>query len=228
MEGFRSDSETDTEQDFRQSIKRKVKIGIVMFFLLPLTPVMIFYLQYSLPSTMILSILILLFSIGLIGMIIAIYYGVGSSLLFYGIDILHKLAPPEPFIQGKIGVLDKGPVYGIAQWGSNVLFFVAFSQSERTFAQKVKIPRLIWAWQYNHPVGELKVARKRNTFTIPIDRETYYTGEGILYALLLEGTGLVRVRKTFTAEQLQQVVDNLAREIERYDSSIQSDIDDFE
>ena len=228
MEEFHSTSESDTEQDFRRSIKRKVMIGAVMVFFLPLAPMMVFFLQYSLSSDMILLLLISFFSIGMIGIILAIYYGSGSSLLFYGIDILRKLAPPEPFIQGKLGVLNKDPVYGVAQWGSNALFFIAFYQSERTFSHKAEFPRLIWKWEYNHPVGELKVARKRDTYTIPIDRDTYYTGEGVLYALLLEGSGPMRIRKTFTADQLQQIVDDLAGEIGRYDPSIQSDIEDFE
>jgi len=228
MEEFHSNPESETELDFRRLIKRRIKIGIAMVLFFPLAPITIYFLQYSLPSDMVLFILISFCSIGMIGMILAIYYGSGSSLLFYGIDILRKLAPPEPFIQGKFGVLDKDPVYGIAQWGSNALFFVAFFQSERSFTQKVKVPRLIWTWAYNHSVGELKVARKRDIFTIPIDRDTFYTGDGLLYAVLVEGTGPVRIRKTFTAEQLQQIVDDLAREVGRHGSGIEADFDDFE
>lgn len=227
MEEFHSDSEIDTEQDFRRLIKRKMKISIVLALFLLLAPITIFYLQYTLPPSMILLILISFFSIGLIGIISFVYYGSGSSLLFYGIDILRKLAPPDPFIQGKFGVLNKDPVYGVAQWGSNGIFFIAFLQSERTFTQKVKVPRLIWKWDYNHPVGILKVARKRDTFTIPTDRDSFYTGEGVLYALLLEGTGPLRIQKTFTAEQLQEIVDYLAREVGGIKSGTQSDFDDF-
>ena len=227
MEELHGNQESDTEQEFRRSIKRKAKIGIAMMLFILLAPITIYFLQYSVPSEMILLILVSFFSIGIIGTILTVYYGSGSSLLFYGIDILRKLAPPEPFIQGKFGVLNKDPVYGIAQWGSNGLFFIAFSQSERTFERKVKVPRLIWKWDYNHSVGDLKVARKKDTFTIPIDRDTFYTGEGVLYALLLEGTGPLRIRKTFTAKQLQQIVDDLAVEIGGFESSTQSGIDDF-
>ena len=227
MEELHGNQESDTEQEFRRSIKRKAKIGIAMMLFILLAPITIYFLQYSVPSEMILLILVSFFSIGIIGTILTVYYGSGSSLLFYGIDILRKLAPPEPFIQGKFGVLNKDPVYGIAQWGSNGLFFIAFSHSERTFERKVKVPRLIWKWDYNHSVGDLKVARKKDTFTIPIDRDTFYTGEGVLYALLLEGTGPLRIRKTFTAKQLQQIVDDLAVEIGGFESSTQSGIDDF-
>ena len=151
-----------------------MKIGILWVLFFPLAPISIYYLQYSVPSDMILFILLSFCSIGLIGICLSIYYGTGSSLLFYGLDILRKLAPPEPFIQGKFGILDKNPVYGISKWGSNALFFIAFFQSERTFTQKVKVPRLLWTWQYKHPIGDLKVAKKRGTFTIPIERDTYY------------------------------------------------------
>ena len=227
MEEFHNSQESDTEQDFRRSVKRRMKIGIVLVLFLPLAPISIYFLQFSLPSAMILFILVSFFVLGLTGVIMAVYYGSGSSLLFYGIDILRKLAPPDPFIQGKFGVLNKDPVYGVAQWGSNGIFFIAFLQSERTFTQKVKVPRLIWKWDYNHPVGILKVARKRDTFTIPTDRDSFYTGEGVLYALLLEGTGPLRIQKTFTAEQLQEIVDYLAREVGGIKSGTQSDFDDF-
>jgi hypothetical protein len=114
-----------------------------MLFTLLLTPLMMFILQYSLPSNILLALFILWFSIGFIGMIIFVYYGTGSSMLIRGMDILNQMAPPEPSIDGKLAVLNKDPVYAIMQWGWNALLFAAFYQSETTTDQKAKIPRVI-------------------------------------------------------------------------------------
>lgn len=149
-------------------------------------------------------------------------------MLFRSMDILRQIAPPEPFIEGKSAVLNKDPVYGIAQWGSNALFFVSFLQSERTFDRKVTVPKVIWKWEYSYPIGNIKVARREDNFTIPVDKGTYYTGRGILYALLLEERRVVTLPKKFTDEQLNQIVAHLAREVVSYGSSRQAVDDDFE
>ena len=203
-------------------------IGAVMLTALPLLPVTLFLVQYSLPLSFIPLLFGLFGFIGILGMIILGYYGMGSSMLFRSMAILRQIAPPEPFIEGKFAVLNKDPVYGIAQWGSNALFFVAFCQSESTFDQKVKVPKVIWKWEYSHPIGEIKVARREDNFTIPVDKGTYYTGRGILYALLLEQTKVITYQKKFTDEQLNQIVAHLAREVVSYGSSRQAVDDDFE
>ena len=228
MEAFHSDLESGSEEALRGSIKRKMGIGAIMCVVLPLLPIVIFLVQYSLPASTMTILFITLVVIGFLGMVIFLYYGIGSRMLFRGMDVLRQISPPEPFIDGKFAVLNKDPVYAIAQWGSNTLFFVAFYQSERTFDQKVSVPRVIWKWEYSHPVGEIKVARREGDFTIPVDRDTYYKGRGILYSLLLEETIIVSIRKNYTVEQLNQIVDRLAQEVMKFGSGSQLIDDDFE
>ncbi len=224
MDSFHNDS----EQALRNSVKRKMIISAIMCATLVLIPVVVFFVQNSLSMDLMLILLIPFALIGILGAILLVYYKMGSSMLFYSMDILRQIAPPEPFIEGKFAVLNKDPVYCIAQWGSNALFFVALNQPERTFDQKVKVPRAIWKWEYTRPIGKIKVARREGNFTIPVDRDTYCTGSGILYSLLLEKTVLVTYLKKFTDEQLNQIVDNLAREIVSYGSRRQADGGDFE
>jgi hypothetical protein len=226
VDEFHSDSELGTEQAIRGSVRRKMVIGAALCTAFPLLPVVIFLVQYTLPSDIVVILFIPFSAIGLLGMIIFIYYWNGSSMLFHGRDILRQIAPPEPFIEGKSVVLDKNPVYAIAKWGSNTLYFVALYKPERTFNKKVIVPRVIWQWEYTHPVGEIKVSRREDTFTIPVDKGTYHTGKGILYSLHLEQIGIVRLLKRFTAEQLNQIVESLAREVVTYGSSKAVD-DDF-
>ncbi|NHI90014.1 MAG: hypothetical protein EAX87_10865 [Candidatus Thorarchaeota archaeon] len=228
MEDFQSNSESDAKEEVRASIRGKLIIGILMCVALPLLPISTFFLQYSLPVSAITTLFIALSGIGIVGFVIVTYYKIGSSMLFRGMDVLNQIAPPEPFVEGKLAVLNKDPVYIIIQWGSNALLFVAFFQSERSFDKKVQLPRAIWRWEYTHPVGDIKVARREDEFTIPVDKDTYYTGRGVLYFLLLEETKIVTVSKKYTPEQLNRIVNALAQEIATYGSGDQSFDTDFE
>ncbi|MGY5881984.1 MAG: hypothetical protein RTV31_17185 [Candidatus Thorarchaeota archaeon] len=227
MEELQSDSESGIEQALRRSVRKKMVFGAALCAALPLLPVVIVLVQNTLPSGIIDILFIPFTSIFLLGALVFFYYWNGSSMLFHGRDILRQIAPPEPFIEGKSVVLNKNPVYVIAKWGSNTLYFVAFYESERTFDKKVRVPRVIWQWEYSHPVGEIKVARREDTFTIPVDKGTYHTGKGVLYSLHLEQIGIVRLLKSFTAKQLNQIVDSLAREVITDGSNSQLVDDDF-
>ena len=228
VEELQSNSEVDAKKEIRASIRRKLIIGVLMCAALLLLPILTFLLQYSLPESAMIILFIALCAIGIVGIVIAGYYGMGSSMLFRGIDVLNQIAPPEPFVEGKLAVLNKDPVYIIIQWGSNALLFVAFFESERTFDKKTELPKVIWKWEYTHPVGDIKVARREDRFTIPIDKDSFYTGEGVLYSLLLDETKVVTVRKSYTSEQLNQIVDTLAQEVAMHGSSDQSFDTDFE
>jgi hypothetical protein len=212
---YQSDLKSDNEENLRRSIRKRMGIGALLCVVAPLLPFTLLFLDYTMPGDSGLYFLFAVVAAGFLGASIILYYGMGSSMLFRGLDILRQLSPPEPFIEGKFVVLNKDPVYGIAQWGSNTLFFIAFLQSERTFDQKVKVPRLLWTWQYSHPIGDIKVARREGEYTIPVEEGTYYTGRGILYSLLLEERVIVRIQKNFKAEQLNQIVDSLAQEIDQ-------------
>ncbi|MFW9800543.1 MAG: hypothetical protein ACFFD9_08905 [Candidatus Thorarchaeota archaeon] len=216
---FHSDLESSSEEEFRGSIKRGMRIGAIMCVAVPLLFFTIVLTRFRLPGDTMLIVFIALIAIGTLGILIVVYYGTGSSMLFRGMDVLRQISPPEPFIEGKFAVLNKDPVYAIAQWGSNTLFFVAFYQSERTFDQSVAVPRVIWKWEYSHPIGEIKVARREGDFTVPVERGTYFKGRGILYSLLLEETAIVTFRKDYTGEQLNRIVDSLAQEVIASESS---------
>ncbi|MFQ5833984.1 MAG: hypothetical protein ACE5H4_14865 [Candidatus Thorarchaeota archaeon] len=228
VEEFHSDLESSSEEEFRGSIKRGLRIGAIMCVAVPLLFFTIILTRFTLPGDTMLIVFIALIAIGTLGILVVVYYGTGSSMLFRGMGILRQMSPPEPFIEGKVAVLNKDPVYAIAQWGSNVLFFVGFYESERSFDKSVVLPRVIWKWEYIHPIGNLKVARREGDFTIPVDRDTYYKGRGILYSLLLEQTGIVTIQRSYTAEQLNQIVDRLAQEVTASGSSSRLFDDDLE
>jgi hypothetical protein len=150
------------------------------------------------------------------GLGMVFWYGKGASLFFQSLDLLKKLSPPDPITVGRSVVMNKSPVYGIGTWGSNVLMFVAFYSQERVFHQKLKIPRTIWKWEYKLDISDAKIARREGTYTVPIGNDEYYTGEGILYALMIEGGVYVVTQRDFSSEQLNQIVAHLEKEVTSY------------
>ncbi|MGQ4913020.1 MAG: hypothetical protein ACP6KW_12705 [Candidatus Thorarchaeota archaeon] len=211
--GFSTNTGSVSEEEIRRSVKRKTKVGIVLAFSLALMPMAIFVIQYSLPRQTMMLIIMLLAIVGMLGVVVLLYFRVGYSLFFRGLDTLRLISPPEPFFEGKIVVVDKDPVYVVAQWGSYVLFFVAFTQSERIFERKVSLPRAIWKREYTHQIGEVKVARRVGRYAIPTGRGVYREGEGILYALLPDNTGCILGPREFTTDELIRIVDALTAEV---------------
>ncbi len=219
MDDSYSEPVPDAEVTLRKKVKKRMIIGGLMCIALPVLPVMIFLVQFIVPSEGIMFLFITLGAIGMIGLMVFIYYAQGSSMLFRSIDILRKLSPPEPIVVGKYAVLDKDPVYVLGQWGSNILFFVAFLEAERSFEEKTKIPGLIWTWEYKHRIGAVKVAKREDNYTIPIGDGTYRSGKGLLYALLLERKVIVSLYRDFTLEELSPVIEELAKEVNSHGSS---------
>ena len=208
LEEFQNIAQSDSEQVFRKSVKRKVVWSGVLCLISILLLVELFFLPESTPEVVGFAIVIVIFPITFVlGMLGLVYYASGSSMFFRGMDILRQITPPEMFIEGKFAILNKDPVYAIVQWWSQTLFFLAFFQSERSFDTKVKVPKVIWKWDYSHQIGEIKVARKEGEFTIPVDQNTFYTGIGIVYSVF------VTHQKKYTTEQLNKIIDSLAREI---------------
>ena len=208
LEEFQNNTQSDSEQVFRKSVKRKVVWSGVLCLISILLLVELFFLPESTPEVVGFAIVFVIFPITFVlGTLGLVYYAKGSSMFFRGMDILRQITPPEMFIEGKFAILNKDPVYAIVQWWSQTLFFLAFFQSERSFDTKVKVPKVIWKWDYSHQIGEIKVARKEGEFTIPVDQNTFYTGKGILYSVF------VTLQKKYTTEQLNKIIDSLTREI---------------
>ncbi len=220
VDDVRSEPYSESEQALRIKVRKRMYIGAVMCIALPLLPVVIFLVQYMIPSKLMLILFISFAIVGFAGLTILVYYSQGSSMLFRSIKILRKLAPPNPVIEGKYAVVNKDPVYVLGQWGSNVIFFVAFHQHERSFEQKIKIPQVIWKWEYSLRIGAYKVARHEDEFTIPVGDGTYRTGRGILYSLLLFRQSVVAIPRDFTAEELNRIIEHLIKDVGNNGSSV--------
>jgi len=90
VDEFHYDSVINAEQALKKSVRRKIIAGIAMLGILPFMPIVIYFVQYSVPSSIIL-LLIVGFSIaGFSGLVLAMYYGLGSSMLLYSLELLRN------------------------------------------------------------------------------------------------------------------------------------------
>ena len=217
-----SESFSIEEQSLRKRARQRTVIGIILIFSPIAILLLIFYIQNFVPQGVVIFLIICFGAFGMAGLVLIFWYGKGASMFFHGVDLLKKIAPPDPIFIGRNVVIDKKPVYGIGAWGSNVLMFIAFYSSERLSHRKVKIPRTIWTWEYKHNIEDVKVARREGTYTIPIGEDEYLTGEGILYALIIEGGVYVTIQRDFSSEQLLKIVADLENEVTSYGTSRQS------
>lgn len=196
-------------------------IGAVLLLMLPLLPIVVFYIQFSVSDFVISMVFIVFGIVGSSGLIIVGYYGWGSSKVITNYELFKTMGLPAPKIVDKTVILNREPVYLIGQWGSNTIFFIAFRYAERSFESKLRLPSTIWIWEYTHEIGDLKVARREDTFTIPVDEGVYLSGEGIMYSLMTDqGAGRVRFRIDFTPEQLEIIIKHLEEDIHRDVSTI--------
>ena len=217
---------SESEQAFRDSVRKKMKIGGILFIALLLVPVYIFFGQNTMPFDFMVATSVILGFIGFLGIMTLLIYGQGSSLLYRCVKTIKKLAPPDPVFVEKFAVMNKDPVYVLAQWGIYAIRFIGFHHAETTFEHKTKIPGLITRWEYNYKIGAFKVARREGKFTIPVDEASYITGDGILYSLLLSRPGFSALPRDLSKEQLEMIIAHLTEDLGKDDTSL-SDFADF-
>ena len=217
---------SESEQAFRESVRKKMGIGGILCIALLLVPVYIFFGQNTLPFDFMAATSIILVFIGFLGIMTVAFYGQGSSVLYRSVKIIQKLAPPDPVFVGKFAFMNKDPIYVLAQWGLNLIRFIGFYHAETSFEHKTKIPGLITRWEYSHKIGAFKVARREGKFTIPVDEATYITGDGILYSLLLFRPGFSALPRDLSKEQLDKIIEHLTEDLGKNDTGL-SDFADF-
>jgi len=143
------------------------------------------------------------------GVVITLYYGLGSKLFFHSLDLIRKSSPDEVVLKGRYAVAKLGRVFLVAYWGSNTLFFIEFLHSMPAERQKLDVPSVIWRWEYKIEIEDFKIARRQEHFTVPISQEDFITGEGILYSLLIESMPPVRVLQHPSREQILEIASQL-------------------
>ncbi|MHA2209497.1 MAG: hypothetical protein ACXABV_10035, partial [Candidatus Thorarchaeota archaeon] len=197
------------EEELRAKTTRRIRIG----FLLLVFPIfwLLFLLLFSsfIPGGISLAIFSPII-IGVIsGFVIVAYFGLGRRLFFHSLDIIRKTVPEEVLLRGRYAVAKIGNVYLVAYWGSNTLFFITYQYSMPAERLKLKVPRVIWRWEYKIPMEGFKIARRQGHFTVPVSEEDFISGEGILYSLLIESMPPFRELQYPSRQQILQIANQL-------------------
>ena len=218
MRNLSDSSFSPKEQEVRNGIQSRRRLGLILIIsgsalLVPL------YLIYGLaPKAIELLLLVAFIVITAIGFIVSEYYGSAHILFFHSLDLIRMIAPDEMTVTSRYGVVRRGPAYILAKWGSNVLTFIAFLHSEPALAPRIKIPPIILPGEYTFPIDSLKVSRREGHFTVPTSENSFISGEGILYSLLIESRSFSRSTSDFSRNQLLRIVDTLNEEATSYGS----------
>ncbi len=201
----------------RRNVSRVRLIGVAMVLTAIPIPLVIYFIQFIVPVQIVLLFIMSMCVSPVIGIVVFGYYGGFQKLFLHNIETLDKLAPPHPIIIGRRATLVKEPVYAFTSMGSDVIMFVAFREYAEVPAGKVKMPRNIWIWEYNHAVGDYTVARREGTYAIPYTKDCVLEGEELLYAILTMDKR-TRVWINYTRQDLEKIVAALAAEVTKYGS----------
>lgn len=200
------------EEELRIGTRSRVRIGIIIMFSPIVLMLLILIIGSTIPEWASLPILAFFMVGPLLGAIIFIFYGLGSKLFFHSLDLIKKISPDEIVLKNRFVVAKKGLVYLVTTWGSNALFFIVFLHSMPAEKSKLKVPRVIWRWEYTFIIGEIKVARREEQCTLPISTDEFINGECILYSFLIESMPPVRMLQHPSRDQLIQIADKITEE----------------
>jgi hypothetical protein len=200
------------EEELRARTRSRVHIGILIMFSPIVLLLLILIIGSNVPDWASLPIFAFLVVGTLLGITVFIYYGSGSKLFFHSLNLIKMISPDEIVLKNRYAVAKKGLIHLVATWGSNALVFITFLHSIPSEKLKLKIPRVIWRWEYKVSIGEVKVARREGEYTVPVSEEDFITGECILYSLLIESMPPVRVLQNPSKDQLLQITSKLVDE----------------
>lgn len=218
MHDFSDSSFSPKEQEIRNGIQSRLRLGVILIISASALLVPLYLIHSLVPEVIELLLLVAFVAITIVGFIVSEHYGPGRTLFFHSLDLIRMIAPDEMAVTSRYGVVRRGSVYILAKWGSNSLTFIAFLHSEPALAPKIKIPQIIWHWGYTFPIDSLKVSRREGHFTVPTSENSFISGDGILYSLLIESKSFSRPTSDFSRDQLLRIVDTLSEEAASYGS----------
>ena len=205
-------------EELRAKTRRRVRIGILMMLSPWVLLFLTFIIQAVIPEWVFGYIFVFFLVVVFSGLVYFMYYGVGSKLFIHSLDLFKEISPDAIVLTNRYAVAKKGLVHLVTTWGSNALFFIVFLHSVPAERLKLKIPRVIWRWEYKVAIGESKVARRQGQYTVPISEEDFITGECILYSLLIESMPPFSKLQYHSRDHLLQIASKLADEATRLGS----------
>ncbi len=218
MHDFSDSSFSPKEQEIRNGLRLRLRLGLLLTIFAIALFASLNLIHGLVPEAIELLLFVAFMVMILVGFLVSGYYGLGRILFFHSLDLIRMIAPDEMVVTSRYGVVRRGSVYILAKWGADVLTFIAFLHSEPALTPKIKIPSIIWRWEHTIPIDSLKVTRREGHFTVPTSENSFISGEGILYSLIIDPSRHSRQTSGFSRDQLLRIVDTLSEETTSYGS----------
>jgi hypothetical protein len=218
IEAPRETSETESiKEEYRASARKHTKRGLVLIF----TPILIVIIPFLAPAELadnvVISTLVGTFSLAAIGLILVSYYGMGTTILLKGFDILSQVGPTDPLLIKRYAIVKVNEVYLLAHGTSGHLFVVAFRGTPQiASSSKIKLPRAFYKWESRHDIAGAKMFRREGIFSIPVSQDECVSGEAVLYGAPYQATRYSWNIPEFTRAQLMAIVERLLEDSSHY------------
>ncbi|MFW9908846.1 MAG: hypothetical protein ACFFEF_09750 [Candidatus Thorarchaeota archaeon] len=210
-------SEADSiKSEYRARARKYSIIGVALL----LSPLSIFIVAISplggLADLAVILTLGVSLLLAIIGVILLIYHGVGSSVLITGFEKLEQLSPPVPVLVGRYVVVQVKDVYLLAHGLSGHLYAIAFRGSPQSVqTSKAKLPRIFYRWEKRIDIDNLSMFRREGIFIIPTPLGDYLEGDAILYGAPYMPSRYDWSVPDFTRDQLLAIVDSILEDAAR-------------
>ncbi|MFW9832208.1 MAG: hypothetical protein ACFFD8_10590, partial [Candidatus Thorarchaeota archaeon] len=207
IETFPEANETkSTKEKYQASARKHTKRGLVLI----LTPIIVLFMTLGeVPQNVLIGTLVGTFSLAIIGVILVFYYGMGTTILLKGFDILSQVGSTDPLLIRRYAIVKVNDVYLLAHGSSGHLFVVAFRESPRsTSRSKIKLPRAFYKWESRHDIVGAKMFRREGIFSIPISQDECVSGEAVLYGVPYQITRYNWNIPDFSREQLLAITEH--------------------
>ncbi len=200
-------------KELESKAKKMRNIGIVMILPLVMLPILVYGLQFLLPFTAVVFIIIAFAVNGILGIIILGWFYGGWNYLSKSFEILRVVGNPVVITDRKIAVAKGDGIYAIGKWASNLVMLFAFKTVGSAIEPRVRIPGTVWLWEYKLKIASVNVARREGTFVIPDEDGHLIEGDGIVYCIRTTTGGRYATVIHYTPSQIRKIVDHLRQEL---------------
>jgi hypothetical protein len=215
IEVYPETSETQLiREEYQASARKHTKRGLVLI----LTPIIVLFMALGeLPQNVLIGTIVGTFSLAAIGLILVSYYGMGTTILLKGFDILSQVGPTDPLLIKRYAIVKVNEVYLLAHGTSGHLFVVAFRGTPQiASSSKIKLPRAFYKWESRHDIAGAKMFRREGIFSIPVSQDECVSGEAVLYGAPYQATRYSWNIPEFTRAQLMAIVERLLEDSSHY------------
>ncbi|MHA2086551.1 MAG: hypothetical protein ACXABD_22650 [Candidatus Thorarchaeota archaeon] len=203
------------KEEYRLSARKHAKRGLVLLF----TPILVFIIPFLVPTELtdqafIVTLVSTVF-LAIVGIILAVYFGVGTTVLLKGFDILTRV-DSQPILTKRYAIAKINDAYLLTHGLSGHLYVVAFRGTPQFVSgYKVKLPRAFFRWESRIDIAGAKWFRREGIFSIPVSLEECVSGEAVLYGVPYQPSRYNWNVPEFSREQLLAAVEHITADASR-------------